>query len=50
MSASKSSAVADQEPIDILFAVHEKFNLLDFAGAFEAFHTAAHNFKDPEST
>lgn len=49
MAANKSSAVADQEPIDVLFAIHNKFNLLDFSGALEVFSTAAHDFKDPES-
>jgi transcriptional regulator GlxA family with amidase domain len=48
MSANKTSAVSD-EPIDVLFAVHEKFDLLDFAGALEVFNTAAHDFNDPES-
>ncbi|KAM0431740.1 hypothetical protein ACHAPT_004989 [Fusarium lateritium] len=48
MSANKTSAVSD-EPIDVLFAVHEKFDLLDFAGALEVFNTAAHDFKDPEN-
>ncbi|KAI8679878.1 hypothetical protein NW754_001190 [Fusarium falciforme] len=48
MSANKTSAVSD-EPIDVLFAVHEKFDLLDFAGALEVFNTAAHDFNDPEN-
>lgn len=48
MSASKTSAVADQEPIDVLFAVQDKFNLLDFAGALEVFDTAAHDFNNRE--
>ena len=46
MAANKSSAVADQEPIDVLFALHPKFDMLDFAGALEVFTQAAHNFKD----
>ncbi|KAH6996533.1 class I glutamine amidotransferase-like protein [Ilyonectria sp. MPI-CAGE-AT-0026] len=50
MSANKSSAVADQEPIDVLFAVHDKFDLLDFAGSLEVFHTACHDFHDPENS
>ncbi|KAF5008917.1 hypothetical protein FDECE_4829 [Fusarium decemcellulare] len=49
MSAHKTSAVADQEPIDVLFAIHEKFDLLDFAGALEVFNTASHDFNDPEN-
>ncbi|KAF7550870.1 hypothetical protein G7046_g7881 [Stylonectria norvegica] len=50
MAANKSSAVADQEPIDILFAVHDKFDLLDLAGPLSVFAAAAHNFKDAENT
>ncbi|RDA95193.1 hypothetical protein CP533_1859 [Ophiocordyceps camponoti-saundersi (nom. inval.)] len=49
MAANKSSAVADQEPIDVLIAVHNKFDLLDFAGPVEVLTRAAHDFKD-EST
>lgn len=45
MAASKTSAVAD-EPIDVLFALHPKFDLLDFAGPAEVFTTALHDFKD----
>lgn len=46
MAANKSSAVADQEPIEVLFALHPKFDLLDFAGPLEVITTAAHDFKD----
>ncbi|KAM0197715.1 hypothetical protein ACHAPA_002630 [Fusarium lateritium] len=49
MSAQKTSAIADQEPVDVLFAIHEKFDLLDFAGALEVFTTACHDFKDPDN-
>lgn len=49
MSANKSSAVADQEPLDVLVAVHEKFDLLDFTGVVEVFNTACHDFEDAES-
>jgi transcriptional regulator GlxA family with amidase domain len=45
MAANKTSAVAD-EPIDVLFALHPKFDLLDFAGPAEVFTTALHDFKD----
>ena len=48
MSASKTSAVAD-EPIDVLFALHPKFDLLDFAGPAEVFTAALHDFKDDSS-
>ena len=34
-------------PIEVLFALHPNFNLMDYAGPLEAFHTAQHNFKDP---
>ncbi|KAK4193725.1 protein DJ-1 [Podospora australis] len=46
--ASKTSAVAD-EPIDVLFALHPKFNLLDFAGPLEVLTTALHDAQDKES-
>jgi hypothetical protein len=46
MSANKSSAVSD-EPIDVLVALQDKFDLLDMAGPVEAFSTALHDFKDP---
>jgi transcriptional regulator GlxA family with amidase domain len=49
MSAQKTSAIADQEPVDVLFAIHEKFDLLDFAGALEVFTTACHDFKNPDN-
>lgn len=45
MAANKTSAVSD-EPIDVLFALHPKFDLLDFAGPVEVFTTALHDFKD----
>lgn len=34
MAANKSSAISD-EPIEVLFVLQEKFNLMDFAGPFE---------------
>lgn len=46
--ASKTSAVAD-EPIDVLFALHPSFNLLDFAGPLEVLTTALHDASDPDS-
>ena len=45
MSASKTSAVAD-EPIDVLVALHPKFDLLDFAGPVQVFTSALHDAKD----
>jgi len=44
--ASKTSAVAD-EPVDVLFALHPKFDLLDFAGTLEVITTALHDKNDP---
>jgi hypothetical protein len=46
MSANKTSAVADQEPIDVLVALHPKFDLMDFAGPVEVFGHAAHDFNN----
>ena len=44
--ANKSSAVAD-EPIEVLFALHPKFNIMDFAGPLEVLATALHDAQDP---
>ncbi|KAL7949914.1 class I glutamine amidotransferase-like protein [Trichoderma barbatum] len=46
MAANKTSAIADQEPIDVLFALHPKFDMLDFAGPLAAFSQAQHDFAD----
>ncbi|KAJ6444312.1 ThiJ/PfpI family protein [Purpureocillium lavendulum] len=48
MAANKTSAVAD-EPVDVLFALHPKFDMLDFAGPLEVLTTACHDFKDDSS-
>ncbi|KAG6117679.1 hypothetical protein E4U13_000905 [Claviceps humidiphila] len=48
MAAQKTSAVSD-EPIDVLFALHPKFDLLDFAGPLEVFTSALHDAKDETS-
>jgi hypothetical protein len=45
--ANKSSAVADLEPIDVLFALHHKFDLMDFAGPLEVLANALHDPNDP---
>jgi hypothetical protein len=45
--AAKTSAVADQEPLSILFALQDKFDLIDFAGPLEVFNWAQHDAKDP---
>ncbi|KAI1402146.1 class I glutamine amidotransferase-like protein [Hypoxylon fuscum] len=46
--AHKTSAVSD-EPIEVLFALQPKFNLLDFAGPLEVLDWARHD-KNDEST
>ncbi|KAK4103622.1 class I glutamine amidotransferase-like protein [Parathielavia hyrcaniae] len=46
--ASKTSAVAD-EPIEVLIALHDKFDLMDFAGPVEVLTTALHDANDPSS-
>lgn len=43
--ASKTSAAAE-EPIEVLIALHDKFDLLDLAGPVEVLTTALHDFKD----
>jgi transcriptional regulator GlxA family with amidase domain len=45
MSVHKESAVAD-DPLEVLFALHPKFNLMDFAGPWEVFKTALHDLED----
>jgi transcriptional regulator GlxA family with amidase domain len=50
MAASRTSAIDDQEPINVLFALQEKFDLLDFAGPIQALTCAAHDFKNRENT
>lgn len=49
MAATKTSAVADMEPVNVLFVLHEKFNLMDFAGPLEALTWAQHNKDDPST-
>lgn len=46
MAANKTSAIADQEPVDILFALQPGFDILDFAGPLAAFSKAQHNPTD----
>jgi len=46
MAANKTSAVADQQPIDVLVALHPKFDLMDFAGPVEVLTHAAHDFNN----
>jgi len=44
--AAQASAPADN-PIQVLIALHEKFDLMDFAGPVEVFHAAQHDPNDP---
>lgn len=44
--ASKATAAADNEPVDVLFALHEKFNVLDFAGPLEVLSSALHDINN----
>ncbi|KAI1817825.1 class I glutamine amidotransferase-like protein [Poronia punctata] len=46
--ANKTSAASD-EPVEVLFALQDKFNLLDFAGPLEVLATALHD-KNDENT
>ncbi|KIH90097.1 hypothetical protein SPBR_00819 [Sporothrix brasiliensis 5110] len=47
--AAKTSAVADQEPLSVLIALQDKFDLIDFAGPLEVFNWAQHDAKDPNT-
>ncbi|VUC19977.1 unnamed protein product [Clonostachys rosea] len=49
MSVHKTSAVAEQEPVDVLIALQNKFDLLDLAGPVEVLKNALHDFKDSSS-
>ncbi|GFP53555.1 isonitrile hydratase-like protein xanA [Trichoderma asperellum] len=46
MAANKTSAIADQEPVDVLFALQPGFDMLDFAGPLSAFYKAQHDPAD----
>lgn len=37
---------ATNAPIEVLFALQDKFNLTDFAGPLEVLHTALHDKND----
>lgn len=39
--------MADNEPVDVLFALHEKFNILDFTGPLEVLTSALHDQNNP---
>lgn len=51
LSNNKMSALVDggdaAEPIQVLFALHDQMNLLDFAGPLEVLNHALHNVSDP---
>ncbi|KAL2153255.1 hypothetical protein VTH82DRAFT_4410 [Thermothelomyces myriococcoides] len=47
--ASKTSAVAGDEPIEVLFALHNKFNLVDFAGPLQILTSALNDAGDSDS-
>lgn len=44
--ASKTSAVAGDDPIEVLFALHHKFNLVDFAGPLQILTSALNDAED----
>lgn len=42
--ADKTSAVASEEPVvDVLFALHDKFDMMDFAGPLEVLNMSLHD-------
>lgn len=45
MAESKTSAISD-EPINVLIALHPKFDIFDFAGPLSVFNAAQHDFSD----
>ncbi|KAL7802476.1 InhA-type DJ-1 domain-containing protein [Trichoderma aethiopicum] len=48
MAESKTSAISD-EPINVLIALHPKFDIFDFAGPLSVFNAAQHDFSDESS-
>ncbi|EGR47900.1 uncharacterized protein TRIREDRAFT_78626 [Trichoderma reesei QM6a] len=48
MAESKTSAISD-EPINVLIALHPKFDILDFSGPLAVFSAAQHDFSDDSS-
>jgi transcriptional regulator GlxA family with amidase domain len=42
-----ATKAAAEEPVEVLFALHPKFNLMDFAGPLEVLTTAQHVANDP---
>lgn len=45
--AANAAAAADNEPVDVLFALHEKFDILDFAGPLQVLSQAQHDINNP---
>lgn len=42
-----NAATADGDPIvKVLFALQDKFDIIDFAGPLQVFHLSLHNLKD----
>jgi len=42
-----NAATADGDPVvKVLFALHEKFDIIDFAGPLQVFFHSLHNIKD----
>lgn len=49
MSALREDGVGNEEPIKVLFALHEGFHILDFTGPLSVLTAARHNPKDPST-
>ncbi|KAL8339875.1 hypothetical protein RB601_006143 [Gaeumannomyces tritici] len=48
--AHKTSAIQGEEPVEVLFALQNKFDLLDLAGPVAAMKAALHDKNDPNTT
>ncbi|KLU86197.1 hypothetical protein MAPG_05214 [Magnaporthiopsis poae ATCC 64411] len=48
--AHKTSAIQGEEPVEVLFALQNKFDLLDLAGPVTALKAALHDKNDPNTT
>jgi hypothetical protein len=48
--AHKTSAIQGEEPVEVLFALQNKFDLLDLAGPVAALKAALHDKNDPSTS
>lgn len=47
MAANAAAADSDPVVVEVLFALHDKFDIMSFAGPLQVLTHALHNVKDP---